>query len=101
MISKPLTELLKKDSFNWTEKAAKAFSKLKEVPTSAHVLALPDFSLLFIVEIDACNMGIGAMLMQKGQPIAFLRKGLSSQQQSLSVYSKELLGLVMDVNRWS
>lgn len=101
VISNPLTEFLKKDNFNWTEKATKAFSKLKEVLTSAPVLALPNFSLLFVVETDICNMGIGAVLMQKGQPIAFLSKGLSSQQQSLSVYDKALLALVMAVNKWS
>lgn len=39
--------------------------------------------------------------MQKGHPIAFLSKGLSTQHQSLSVYDKELLALVMAVNKWS
>ncbi|XP_070049685.1 uncharacterized protein [Nicotiana tomentosiformis] len=63
VVSKPLTEFLKKDSFKWTDKAVEAFNRLKEVLTTAPVLALPDFSLLFVVEIDACNVGIGVVLM--------------------------------------
>ncbi|XP_060178356.1 uncharacterized protein LOC132608338 [Lycium barbarum] len=101
VISKPLTELLKKDSFMWNQKATEAFKKLKVALTTAPVLVLPDFSMIFVVETDACNIGIGAVLMQKGQPIAFLSKGLSVQHQTLSVYDKELLALVMAVNKWS
>lgn len=74
IISRPLTNLLKKDGFNWYEKTNEAFRKLKMALTTAPVLTLPDFSLPFVVETDACNMGIGAVLMQKGQPIAFLSK---------------------------
>ncbi|XP_070036375.1 uncharacterized mitochondrial protein AtMg00860-like [Nicotiana tomentosiformis] len=73
-ISKPLTHLLKKDCFKWTEPVSTAFQALKNALTSAPVLALPDFNLPFAVETDACDMGIGVVIMQKGQPIAYLSK---------------------------
>nr|XP_033511315.1 uncharacterized protein LOC117276101 [Nicotiana tomentosiformis] len=85
VISKPLTDLLKKDNFNLSSKATGAFEELKKALTSAPVLVQPDFSLPFVVETDACNLGIGAVLMQKGQPITYLSKGLSHQHQALSV----------------
>lgn len=64
------------------------------------MLALPDFSLVFTVETDACDVGIGVVIMQKGQPIEYLSKGLSQQHQTMSVYDKEFLALVMAVTRW-
>lgn len=52
-IAEPLTNLLKKDSFNWTLQATEAFKKLKEALMSGPVFTLPDFSLRFAIECDA------------------------------------------------
>ncbi|WMV19182.1 hypothetical protein MTR67_012567 [Solanum verrucosum] len=99
-ISKPLTDLLKKEGFKWTEGATKAFQNLKDAITSALVLALPNFNLSFTVETDACDVGIRDVIMQLGQPITYLSKGLSLHHQAMSVYDKELFALVMVVSRW-
>jgi hypothetical protein len=60
------------------------------------VLALPNFKEIFNIEIDACANGIGAVLIQKGQPMAFLSKALGE----LSIYDKEFLALLMEVEKW-
>ena len=49
----PLTDLLKKGNFGWNSKADEAFEKLKRAMVTTRVLALPDFTDVFIVEIDA------------------------------------------------
>ncbi|KAI9165468.1 hypothetical protein LWI28_014748 [Acer negundo] len=56
IISKPLTELLKKNCFDWGEAADTTFEALKMTMTTTHVLALPDFSQIFTVDTDACNV---------------------------------------------
>jgi hypothetical protein len=41
------------------------------------VLAFLIFSKEFVVETDACEIGIGAVLSQEGHPIVYFSKGLS------------------------
>lgn len=46
-IAVPLTQLLKKNEFKWTDHATEAFEKLNETVTNLSVLALPDFNKPF------------------------------------------------------
>lgn len=65
-----------------------------------HVLSLLDYNLPFTIETDASDLGVGAVLMQKGRPLAFLSKGLSKKHQGLSTYEKELLAVVLATQKW-
>jgi hypothetical protein len=62
-LAKPLTNLLKKKQLIWDQEAQGAFDSLKKAISTIHVLALSDFTKQFIVEIDASDMGLGAVLM--------------------------------------
>ena len=73
IISKPLTDLLRKNVvFVWTPTMDVAFGAIKKALIEAPVLALPDFSKTFVVETDASATGIGAVLMQDSHPVAYL-----------------------------
>jgi transposase InsO family protein len=100
LISKPLFDLLKKDSFKWTLDSQKAFESLKHAMVTAPVLTLPDFSKPFVIETDASQLGIGAVLMQDRRPLAFMSKKLGPKNQGLSTYEKELLALITAVTKW-
>ncbi len=70
-------------SFYWGPEAELAFSKLKSLFTSAPILMLPNTDKHFIVEVDASDVGIGAVLSQRGggdnklHPCAFLSHRLT------------------------
>lgn len=101
VICKPLTELLKKHSiFLWTSVHDKSFQALKTALCQAPVLALPDFGIPFSIETDASGYGIGAVLMQRGHPLAFISKALGPKSQGLSTYEKEYLAILMAVQQW-
>ncbi|KAK1613947.1 hypothetical protein QYE76_019464 [Lolium multiflorum] len=100
IIAKPLTNILKKKSFVWTNSATAAFQALKQAMLTTPVLQLPDFTKQFLVKTDACDLGIGVVLMQENHPLVFLSKPLSQTHQQLSIYEKEFLALLMAVERW-
>lgn len=100
ILAKPLTNLLRKKQFEWSHVAQQAFVQLKHTMISTPVLAIPDFALPFIVETNACDLGIGAVLMQNDQLVAYLSKALGPLHQKLSIYEKEFLVLIMAVETW-
>ena len=69
-VVKPLTDMTKKgvDFSSWSVDALKAFSSIKEGFSSAPILVQPDVSLPFIVEVDASEVGVGAVLSQGPSP---------------------------------
>lgn len=99
IISKPLADLLKKHSlFVWNEDQKVAFSTLQQALVSAPVLALPNFAKVFCIETDACQNGIGAVLLQDGHPLAFMSRPLGPKTEGLSTYEKEYLAILMVVD---
>ena len=101
LISKPLTSLLKKgEIFLWTPTHEEAFQALKQALTSAPVLAMPDFQKPFVIETDASDKGIGAVLHLENHPIAYVSRALGPKNQGLSTYEKECLSILLAVDHW-
>ena len=76
------------------------FQLLKSCLIEAPVLVVPNFSKQFVVETDASDQGIGAVLMQDNHPIAYLSKPLRPRNQALSVYEKECLAILLAIEKW-
>jgi hypothetical protein len=67
-----MTKLLEKEAkFKWSPWCEEAFLTLKQLLTTAPVLAQPDIEKPFDVYCDASVMGIGGVLMQEGRAFAY------------------------------
>ena len=91
-----------KKKFKWTDECNEAFEKLRTYLTSSdHVITLPDFEKPFVIETDASNYGIGAVLSQlKGsimRPVGYFSKTFSKAEYNYPTSEKELLALVRAV----
>jgi hypothetical protein len=73
-IAEPLTHLLRKGAFQWSDKAIGVFHALQQALTTAPILQLPDFDQPFVVECDASGAGVGAVLHQGSGAIAYFSR---------------------------
>ncbi|XP_042984686.1 uncharacterized mitochondrial protein AtMg00860-like [Carya illinoinensis] len=95
-----LKNLLRKDNFKWDVEAYWALDQLKAKLTQPLVLALHNFQSPFIVECDAFDEAMGAVLLQGGRLLAFYSQALKGKLLLLSTYKKELLALVLALKKW-
>ncbi|CAJ0955438.1 unnamed protein product [Ranitomeya imitator] len=107
-IAKPLTDLTKKgaDVVNWPSAAVEAFQELKRRFSSAPVLCQPDVSLPFQVEVDASEIGAGAVLSQRSsdgsvmKPCALFSRKFSPAERNYDVGNRELLAMKWAFEEW-
>ena len=98
-VASSLTDLMSnKRIFSWTDSCQRAFLKLKRLLLSAPVLKAPDFSLPFILQVDACDVGVGAVMLQEVNgilhPICYFSSKLKPHQRPYSTIEKEALALI-------
>ncbi|RXN12417.1 Transposon Ty3-I Gag-Pol poly [Labeo rohita] len=79
----------------WTEECQQSFDSLKQRLVSAPLLAYADFSLPFILEVDASHSGLGAVLSQEQEgrvrPVAYASRALRPSERNPSNYSSMIL----------
>lgn len=99
-IARPLHQLTEKGRrFKWDESCEQAFRQLKASLITAPVLAYPDPQKPFILDTDASDVGIGAVLAQEGEGgmervVAYASRALTKEERKYAATKKELLSMV-------
>jgi len=98
-LAAPLHALTRKDvKFQWTTEAQKAFDALKSALTSPPILAMPNDVGEFILDCDASQTNLGAVLSQRQdgveRVIAYASRSLDRREVNYCTSRKELLAIV-------
>ena len=98
----PIRILLKDDAeFAWEESVeGECFKPVKAVIGSAPVLKYFDPSVEAVLQCDASQHGLGACLMQNGQPVAYASRSLTETDCNYVQMEKELLAIVFGVEKF-
>ncbi len=106
-LAAPLTALTStKMTFRWSNAAEAAFTKLRSRFVSAPILRAPDPTRQFVVEVDASEVGVGAVLSQRAtsddkvHPCAFFSHRLSPAKRNYDIGNRELLAVKLALEEW-
>ncbi|KAL0149607.1 hypothetical protein M9458_055134 [Cirrhinus mrigala] len=96
----PLTDLTRKgqpEKVVWTAEAEEAFQRVKKALTSEPVLRAPDFNRPFLVQTDASDTGLGAVLSQvtdgEEHPVIYISRKLTKPERNYLAVEKEALAV--------
>lgn len=104
-IARPHHKLTEADrKFDWSETCQTAFDTLKRALTSSPILSYPTSTDLFILDTDASNEGMGAVLsqVQNGieHVICYYSKAFSKPERRYCVTRRELLAVVASIKNF-
>ena len=77
-----------------------SFNKLKKLATEAPVLRFYDPTLPLTLSVDSSSTGLGCVIMQEGQPIAYASRALTKTHQNYAQIEKETLAVVFGCEKF-
>jgi hypothetical protein len=106
-LAAPLHRLTEKNQpFRWSDEAERAFLEIKDGISTADCLPCPDYEKPFIITTDASNLGLGAVLSQRGNEesadavVCYASRSLRSHETNYSATEKECLAVLFGVERF-
>ena len=101
-VSEPLRSVTKEDvPFIWTSVQDKAFLRIKLLMSDAPILKYYDVNSEVTVEADASDYGLGAVLLQNGQPVCYASRVMTQTERNYSQMEKECLALTFACSRFN
>ena len=100
--AQPLRDLTVKNAkFTWAKQHDKAFAEIKQLVISHPVLRYYDVNEEVTLQCDASERGLGAVLLQNGQPVAFASRTLTETEQRYAQIEKECLSITFGAHKFS
>ena len=94
-ITKPLRELTRQDTaWEWGQAQQEALESLKSAVSNTPILRYYNVEEEVTLQCDASQSGLGAALLQNGQPVAYASRALSQAETRYAQIEKVLLAIV-------
>jgi transposase InsO family protein len=101
-VSQPLRDLTTKNAqFVWSSQHERAFTEVKRLVSNHPVLKYYDVKEEVTLQCDASEKGLGATLLQNGQPVAFASRTLSPTERRYAQIEKECLAIVFGCQKFA
>lgn len=99
-LTHPLRELVKQNTvFRWEQEQQEAFEAIKSEITRAPTLSFFDRNKKHVIQTDASIKGLGAVLLQDGQPVMYVSRSLLPAEENYSNIERELLSVIFGLER--
>ena len=100
-VMKPIRQLTKMDvPWNWSKTQDDAFEAMQRLVSEAPVLRFYDPDKESNIQCEASQTGLGAALLQDGQPLAFVSRALADTETRYAQLEKEMLAVVWSVEKF-
>ena len=100
-VCEPLRKLMAKDvEWHWTPHQDQAFQRIRQLVTEVPVLKYYEPREELTLQGDASQTGLGAVLTQNGQPLAFASRALSDAETRYAQIKKELLSVLFGLEKF-
>ena len=100
-VSEPLRRLTCQDiAWQWNREQEDAFNQIKSAITTAPVLAYINKNKSLVVQSDASQHGLGAVILQENKPIAFASRTLTEAERQYAQIKKELLSVIFAMEKF-
>ena len=86
--------------FHWDSEQKKAFESIKHTLSTEPVLSVFDMEKPVLIPCDASQSGLGAVLLQDNQPVAYTSRALTDAESRYAQTEKELLAIVFVFNKF-
>ena len=87
--------------WSWSTVHDNAFASVKQMITNAPVLRYYSQDEELTLQCDSSEYGLGASMLQDGQPVAFASRGLIDSETRWAQIEKELLSIVFGLERFN
>ena len=104
-VAKPLTALADKGrTFHWSEECEVAFLELKRLLTQSPILGYPEDEGQIVLDTDASDTGLGAVLSQVQRDrevvLSYGSRTLTKPERNYCVTRRELLGIIYGLRKF-